>query len=48
MLIPMKNKGEDIESYGNIKIEDIESYEKQRRGRCDGSLLVGLLWRLDI
>jgi len=24
----MKNKGEDIESYGNIKTEDIKSYEK--------------------
>jgi len=28
----MKNKGEDIESYGNIKIEDIESYESIKTG----------------
>ena len=43
MLSPMKNKGEDVESYEstktediesylNIKTKDVKSYEKQRRG----------------
>jgi len=27
----MKNKGEEVESYGNIKTEDIEFYEKRQR-----------------
>ena len=31
MLSPMKNKGEEVESYGNIKTEDIEFYEKRQR-----------------
>jgi len=26
MLSPMKNKGEDVESYKSIKPEDVESY----------------------
>jgi len=26
----MKNKGENVESYGNIKTKDIESYEKHK------------------
>jgi len=26
-LSPMKDKGEDVESYENIKTKDVESYE---------------------
>ena len=26
-LSPMQDKGKDFESYGNIKVEDIESFE---------------------